>query len=128
MPFGDSGRRSNVWRMAVYVLLIGGGVTLTRMVEAGRVKPLFLPTPTSTRPASSHAAVGRPSFDAGNLEQAIGSFGAAVDLKPDDSGLWAELARVQTYSSELQSTFQKRIQRLAGARASLDQAVEGNPD
>jgi len=128
MPFGESGRRSNIWRMALYVLLIAGGVMLTRMVEAGRVKPLFLPTPTSTRPASSYAELGRTYFDAGNLEQAIASFMAAVDLKPDDSGLLAELARVQTYSSELQPTFQKRIQRLADARASIDKAVEVNPD
>lgn len=128
MPFGDAGRRSNIWRMAVYVMLIGGGVMLTRMVEAGRVKPLFLPTPTSTRPASSYAELGRVYFDAGNLEQAIASFKAAVDLNPGDSGLLAELARIQTYSSELQPTFQTRTQRLADARATIDQAVEVNPD
>jgi len=128
MPFGDSSRKSNMWRMAVYVLLIGGGVILTRMVEAGRVKPLFLPTPTSTRPAQSYAELGRTYFAAGNLEDAIGSFQAAVSLNPDDSGLWAELARIQTYSSELQPTFEKRSQRLADARASIDKAVELNPE
>lgn len=128
MPFGDRGRRSNVWRMALYGLLIAAGVMLTRMVEAGRVKPLFLPTPTSTRPASSYAELGRTYFEAGNLEQAIASFEAAVDLQPNDPGLWAELARIQTYSSELQPTFQKRSQRLADARASIDKAVEVDPD
>lgn len=114
--------------MAVYVLLIGAGVMFTRMVEAGRVKPLFLPTPTSTRPASSYAELGRVYFDAGNLEGAIASFKAAVELDPNNSGLLAELARIQTYSSELQPTFEKRNQRLADARASIDRAVELNPD
>jgi tetratricopeptide (TPR) repeat protein len=114
--------------MAVYVLLIGAGVMLTRMVEAGRVKPLFLPTPTSTRPASSYAELGRVYFEAGNLEEAIASFKSAVELNPQDSGLLAQLARIQTYSSELQPTFQKRTQRLADSRASIDRAVEVNPD
>jgi tetratricopeptide (TPR) repeat protein len=128
MPFGDSGRRSNVWRMAVYILLIGGGVMLTRMVEAGRVKPLFLPTPTATRTADSYVEIGQTYFDAGNLKEAIASYQSAVAQNPDDYKIWSELARVQTYSSELQPTFQARTERLAEARTSIDKAVEINPD
>lgn len=128
MPFGDSGRRSNIWRMAAYILLIGGGIMLTRMVEAGRVQPLFLPTPTSTRTATSYVEIGQTYFAAGNLDQAIASFQAAVERSPDDVEVWAELARIQTYSSELQPTSLARSQRLAEARASIDRAVEIDPD
>jgi tetratricopeptide (TPR) repeat protein len=114
--------------MALYALLIAAGVMLTRMVEAGRVKPLFLPTPTSTRTAASYVEIGQTYFTAGNLNEAIASFQSAVAQDPSDADVWAQLARIQTYSSELQPTFEARSQRLADARSSIDKAVAINPD
>ncbi|MEE9216579.1 MAG: hypothetical protein V3U32_04010, partial [Anaerolineales bacterium] len=69
MPFGDAGGGSRPVRILVLVGLIAGGIMLTRLVEAGRVEPLFLPTPTPTRTALSHKEEGVAHFSAGDLER-----------------------------------------------------------
>ncbi len=122
------GRRTNLWRVLVLLALIGGGIWLTRLVEAGQVEPLFLPTPTSTRPAASFYDEAQVHFSAGDLGKAIEAYQAAAALRPDDPRLWAELARVQTYFSSLQPNQERRLARLAEARQSIERAVEINPD
>ena len=115
-------------RILVLLALIAGGILLTRLVEAGRVEPLFLPTPTPTRNAFSHKEEGEAHFAAGDLERSIEAYEAAVRLQPDDPVLLAELARVQTYSSALIATAEGEMERLQEAKASIDQAIEVDPD
>jgi tetratricopeptide (TPR) repeat protein len=114
--------------MLVYAAMIGGGVLLTRAVEAGRVRPLFLPTPTPTRTALSWQQEAATWFAAGDLEQAILAYQAALAANPEEARLWAELARVQTYSSALVPTEARRRERLVQARASADRAVALAPE
>lgn len=123
MPFGGGERRSRPWRVAALLALIGGGILLTRLVEAKRVKPLFLPPPTPTRTAFSYQEEGEAQFSAGKLEKAIEAYQQAARLEPDDAELWAKLARIQTYSSALMATEQQRNNRLQQARASVDRAI-----
>ncbi len=123
MPFGGAERRSRPWRVAVLLALIGGGILLTRLVEAKRVKPLFLPTATPTQTAFSYQEEGEAQFSAGNLEKAIKAYQQATRLEPDNGKLWAKLARIQTYSSALMATEAERNDRLEQARASVDRAV-----
>lgn len=124
MPFGDARQRSRPGRVVALLALIGAGVLLTRLVESGRVEPLFLPTPTPTRTAFSHQEEAEAQFSAGDLDQAIAAYQQAVSLTPDDSNLWAKLARIQTYSSALTPTDEQEQQRLQAAKASIDRAVE----
>jgi tetratricopeptide (TPR) repeat protein len=128
MPFGGAGGGSRPVRILVLVGLIAGGILLTRLVEAGRVEPLFLPTATPTRTALSHKEEGEAHFAAGNLERSIEAYGEAVRLQPDDPELLAELARVQTYSSALIATAEGEMDRLQEAKLSIDQAVEVDPE
>jgi tetratricopeptide (TPR) repeat protein len=128
MPFGGAGGGFRPVRILVLVALIAGGILLTRLVEAGRVEPLFLPTPTLTRTALSHREEGEAHFAAGDLERSIEAFEEAVFLQPDDPELLAELARVQTYSSALIATADGERDRLEAAKASIDQAIEVDPD
>lgn len=128
MPFGSAGPGSRPWRILVLVALIAGGILLTRLVEAGRVEPLFLPTPTPTRTALSHQEEGEAHFDSGDLERSIEAYEEAVRLRPDDAELLAELARVQTYSSALKASQEDEEDRLRKAQASIDRAVELNED
>jgi tetratricopeptide (TPR) repeat protein len=128
LPLRPSGRRSNPWRILIYILLIASGILITRLVEAGRVKPLLLPTPFPTRSADSYVDQGRAYFSAGDLNNAIESYEAAVRLDPGNGSILAELARIQTYSSELTTNYQDRKARLEGAIASIDQAVALSPD
>ncbi len=128
MPFGGAGKGSRPVRILVLVGLIAGGILLTRLVEAGRVEPLFLPTPTPTRTSLSHKEEAAAHFAAGDLERSIEAYGEAVRLQPDNPELLAELARVQTYSSALIATSEGEKDRLQEAKASIDQAIEVDPD
>jgi tetratricopeptide (TPR) repeat protein len=65
---------------------------------------------------------------AGNLPQAVTAYQNAVQVTPEEARLWAELARVQTYYSALQSNQDARLARLAEARQSIEQAAELAPD
>ncbi|HHH81421.1 MAG TPA: tetratricopeptide repeat protein, partial [Chloroflexi bacterium] len=121
-------RRSNPWRVLALLTLIVGGVLLLRAEQQGEVQPLFLPTPTATRNALSHAEEAEAHFAAGNIEAAIQAYREAVSKAPNDAALWANLARLQTYSSALHTTLESRRERLAEARKSIDRAVELNPD
>ncbi len=128
MPFGGAGRGSRPWRILILTALIAGGVLLTRLVDAGQVEPLFLPTPTPTRSAPSYQEEGEAHFASGDLERSIAAYTEAVRLRPDDAELLAALARVQTYSSALIASTEDERERLEEARISIDRAVEINED
>jgi tetratricopeptide (TPR) repeat protein len=128
LPLRPSGRKSNPWRILLYIFLIGAGILLTRMVEAGRVKPLLLPTPFPTRTANSYTEEGKAHFSAGDMGGAIEAYENAVSVEPENGRILGELARIQTYSSELTTNYQERRARLDGAIASIDQAVALSPD
>ena len=127
MPFAGESRSRPV-RVVLLLALIAGGVLLTRLVEAGRVKPLLLPTATPTRTALSFQEEGEAHFSAGDLEKSIEAYQQAARQEPDNAELWARLARIQTYSSALMPTSERRDVRLEQARASADRAVEVDPD
>jgi tetratricopeptide (TPR) repeat protein len=112
----------------IYIILIAAGILLTRMVEAGRVKPLLLPTPFPTRTSDSYREEGKVYFSAGDMVKAIEAYENAVNVEPENGTILGELARIQTYSSELTTNYQERKARLDGAIASIDQAVALSPD
>lgn len=108
--------------------LIMGGIWILMGIDRGDVQPLFQPTPTPTRTANSHIMEGEAQFFAGALGGAIEAYQQAVAVEPNNSQAWAELARIQTYSSSLLSTDEDRYNRLSEARASIDQATAIDPD
>lgn len=130
----------NIYRMFFWVMMILGGVWLIRSVQLGDVKPLFLPTPTPTRVAESYAMEGDAQFTAGQLEDvldgdgnvistgAISAYLQAVKVDPSNARVWADLARVQTYSSAMIVNLDQRKARLEEALASAEKAVELAPD
>jgi tetratricopeptide (TPR) repeat protein len=116
--------------------MIAGGVWLLNQIdegEGGRIKPLFLPTPTATRTAGSYLLEAETYFDAGKVEDplapdAIDAYYRALDLEPDNALAWAELARLLTYSSSLLSTQEGRIARMGEARDAINNALDLTPD
>lgn len=119
---------SSVYRMFFWVVFILGGIWLIRSVQQGDVKPLFLPTATPTRFAESYALEGDAQFTAGQLEAAIAAYREAANVDPNNAEVWAELARIQTYSSALRTSDAEIKARLAEAVESAKKAVEVNPD
>lgn len=125
--FHDSGPTSNPYRLILWGVLIMAGLYLIWSIDTGKVQPLFIPTPTATRSATSYREEGTAFFEAGNLDQAIRAYQDALTVNPDDYIGWTELARIQTYSSSL-LTQKRQRDRLAEALASIDQAVELAPE
>jgi tetratricopeptide (TPR) repeat protein len=119
---------SSVYRMFFWVVLILGGIWLIRSVQRGDVKPLFLPTPTPTRFAYSYALEGDAQFTAGQLEAAIIAYQEAAEVDPANARVWADLARIQTYSSAMLVNDEPIRARLAEAVESAQKAVEVAPD
>src|SRR5512147_640616 len=119
---------TSVYRMFFFVVLILAGIWLIRSVEQGDVKPLFLPTATPTRYAASYTLEGDANFTAGQLTAAIDAYREATVVDPNNAEVWAQLSRVQTYSTALIVQRENILTRLDEAIISAEKAVELNPD
>ncbi len=132
--FRQTRSRSNPYRVLAWMGLILGVVAILLQVRRGAIKPLFMPTPTPTRTSQSYTMEAQAYFAAGKLDDpatdqdALGTYELATRVEPTNAQLWAELARIQTYSYALLSTDAERSTRLQEALASADRAVELAPD
>jgi tetratricopeptide (TPR) repeat protein len=126
-PF-PAGPRVRVGRVAIYTVLIVAGAGLMSLLDRGRIRPFYSATPTPTRPAASHLAEGQAFFDAGQLDEAILAYQRALALDPGNAELWIELARIQTYSSDLVTTDADRSSRLGDAQQSIAKGLELAPE
>jgi tetratricopeptide (TPR) repeat protein len=126
--------KSNPYRALVLAFLIMGGVWLLLLLNRGQVQSPFNSTPTPTRSPESYILAAQAYFAAGKLDDpasdqdAIGAYQQALLVDPSDAQVWAELARIQTYSSNMLSTDQERFGRLQQALTSVEKAVELAPD
>jgi tetratricopeptide (TPR) repeat protein len=124
----------NPYRVLLWVGLILAAVWMLLRVQRGEVQSPFLPTPTPTRMPNSYILEAQTYFEAGKLDDpasdldAIGAYQKALEIDPNDAQAWAELARIQTYSSSLQSSDQERLARLQEALASIKKGVDLAPD
>lgn len=126
--FRPARKSANPYRLLLWAVLILASLWVLLQLQRGQMQPLFQPTATPTRTANSHALEGEAQFQAGNINGSIEAYQKAVEIEPANARAWAELARVQTYSSSLLSTDQERFERMQAARQSIDQAIAANPD
>ncbi len=130
---------TNIYRMFFLLVFILGGVWLIRSVYQGDVKPLFLPTPTPTRFAVSYIMEADALFTAGKLQDskdtngvvipgAITAYLEATKVEPNNAEVWAQLSRVQTYSTALLVRQEEILTRLDEAVTSAEKSIELNPD
>jgi len=125
--FQQNDAPNNPFRMLLWAFLIVAGLFILRGVSTGEVEPLFLPTPTPTRSVASYRQEGAAFFEAGNLDLAIQAYQDALNVDSSDFLGWAELARIQTYSSSTLTQLRKR-DRLTEARESIANALALAPD
>jgi tetratricopeptide (TPR) repeat protein len=122
-------RPNNLYHLFALAILIIGGVWFSTRLRFGQIRSPFEPTPTSTREAISWLDEGKAYFDAGKLDDpdsdndAIYAYQQAVKVDPNNAQTWAELARIQAYSSRLLSNDSERLVRLTDALQSIDHAV-----
>lgn len=127
----------------LWLALILVGLWVVRDIQSGKIISPFEPTPTPTRMAESYIMEAQAYFDAGKLydpsnevtgadtqpiNDAIDAYKAALEQDPENAQAWAELARIQAYSSSLLRNDNERRARLDEARDSANQAVELDPD
>jgi len=127
-PLFNRRPQSNIYRMFLWVVMILGGVWMLQQLNKGDIKPLFDPTTTPTRAPESFLLEGKAEFTAGNLNAAILAYQEALKVNPNDAKNWAELARIQTYSSAFLITNDEKKARLGQALESATKAVELAPD
>jgi hypothetical protein len=61
-------RRSNFYRVMLYLSLILAGLWVMNGLNQGTIEPAFLATPTATRLAASYVLEGEAFFNAGKLD------------------------------------------------------------
>ena len=126
--------RSNPYRILLWLSLIIAGIWLLMQMRRGSVQSPFNPTPTATRSPHSYILAAQAYFAAGKLDDpasdqdAIGAYQQALQVDPTNALVWAELARIQTYSSSTLSTDQQRFNRLQEALDSVEKGVELAPE
>jgi tetratricopeptide (TPR) repeat protein len=115
---------SNLYRMFFWLILALGGIWLILQIRGGEIKSPFQAPPAPTRTSASYALEGDAQFTAGNINQSISAYKEAVRVDPKNSEAWAELARIQTYSSSLLTTDAERVTRLKEALQSATKATQ----
>lgn len=126
--------RSNPYRILLWLSLIIAGAWLLVQMNRGTVKSPFTPTPTPTRSPQSYILAAQAYFAAGKLDDplsdqdAIGAYQQALWVDPSNALVWAELARIQAYSSSTLSTDQERFNRLQEALDSVEKGVALAPE
>jgi tetratricopeptide (TPR) repeat protein len=119
---------NNPYRAILWLVLCILCVFFLREVNIGNIEPLFMPTHVPTRTSNSYALEGEAHFTSGNLSLAVEAYKKALELEPDNTDLWSELARIQTYSSTLLTTDAERRQRMKEALESIDKGLAVNPE
>jgi tetratricopeptide (TPR) repeat protein len=134
---------TNFYRVLILLGLIVGSVWVMLGLRRGEIISPLDPTPTPTRVSESYFLEARAYFDAGKLDapnvatltpgapvinDAIDAYQAALQGDPNNARAWAELARIQTYSSNMLRNDTERLERLNQAKASADRAIELAPD
>ncbi|MCX6078948.1 MAG: tetratricopeptide repeat protein [Chloroflexi bacterium] len=127
-PIFNRRPENNIYRIFVYLTVILAGLWIYYGVSRGTIKPAGEPLPTPTRAAQSYSAEGDAHFTSGDLGAAITSYRKALELDPNNAGIWATLARIQTYNSSLKTTDADRRTSLTEALTSIDQAKTLAPD
>lgn len=132
--FHRSKPRTNTYRIMLLMLAIMGALWLNRQVQSGEIKPLLYPTPTPTRQANSYLMEAEAYFAAGKIDDpntdqdAIDTYRLALLEDPENAQVWAELARIMTYSSSILTSREQRSNRMQEALQAIDRAKEIDPE
>lgn len=133
----------NFYRVVILLALILGAFWVFLKLQRGEMVSPLDPTPTPTRLPQSYFLEAQAYVDAGRLydasnntlgpgvpevNDAIDAYRKALVGNPDNAVAWAELARIQTYSSSLLSNDLDRRTRLEEALESVNNAAKLAPD
>ncbi|TLN20227.1 tetratricopeptide repeat protein, partial [bacterium] len=120
--------RNDPYRVLILLALLVVALFVLREFRSGAIEAPFTATATPTRTVNSYEVEAETYFQVGDLNRAIESYRQAIQVQPENAQLYAEMARIQTYSSSLLTSVDDRRQRLQDALATIDKGVELAPD
>ena len=126
--FHQDGSQNAPFRILALILAILFLLFLLRSINSGAIPPFFLPTSTPTRTFASYASEGETQFSAGDLGKAIEAYQQALRVDSHNPDLWAELARIQVYSTKMITIDAARQTRFDEAKKSIDNAIAVSAD
>ncbi len=126
--FSKPKRSSSPGRIFIGFVILLGLVFVLRAIDTGQIQPILAATPTPTRTLGSYAQEGETHFISGNLEKAIAAYQDAVRVNPNDPELWADLARIQVYSTSQFTTDLEKKTRLEEAFQSITAGLKIAPE
>ncbi len=117
-------RRFNLALIFVLCLLIIAA-TIVQGYVVPRIPPLFLPTPTATRPAASYADEAVVLFMEGKLDSAMEMYKQAILLAPTNTDLYVALSRVQVFAHEYEGAIENAQYAVLLSKSAISYAVWG---
>ncbi|MEE4194603.1 MAG: tetratricopeptide repeat protein [Anaerolineae bacterium] len=120
--------KSNPYYVIVLLVFVLVGLFVIRAFSTGEIQQVGMPTAIPTRTINSYTEEGITFFIAGDLENAMNAYNKALEIAPNNAEIWAEVARIQAYSSSTMTTDEQRLNRLNEALESANKAVEIDPD
>ena len=122
--FRNMNKKSNPNHVLVLLALLIAGAFVLQAIDKEEIISPFEPTPIPTRSAESFRMEADAHFYSGNINQAIQTYQSAIAIAPQNADLYAELARIQVYSSNLLTTDAEKRERLQEAIATIEKGVE----
>lgn len=98
VPWRGSQRRSNPWRMILWLALILGTLWVYSLFDQGTIQTPFEPTPLPTRNPLSWAEEARAQFAAGEFDLAILAYRRALEIDTQNVDYWVGRARVELFA------------------------------
>jgi tetratricopeptide (TPR) repeat protein len=118
-------RRSNPWRIALLLILIGAGLYVNQFVVPAMPAP-FLPTPTATFSPESFVNQAEQLYQEGKLAQAIEAYQQAIAVDPNNPANYIDLARIQVFAGQYEdAVVNAQNALLQNSGNSMAHAVEG---
>ena len=92
-------KRPNYWRIFTLLILIGIAVYINYTIVPA-TDPLFIPTPTATRPPESFITEAEQMLEQGNMSQAIQLYKKAIEADPKNASTYITMARLQVFTGQ----------------------------
>ncbi|MBI9050374.1 MAG: tetratricopeptide repeat protein [Anaerolineaceae bacterium] len=124
ISFRNQNNKSNPNRVLVLLALLIAVAFILQAQNQGRIVSPFAPTPIPTRSSESYRMEAETHFYSGAINKAIKVYQSGIAIDPENAQLYAELARIQTYSSNLLTTDIQKRERLQEALDNINKAVE----
>jgi tetratricopeptide (TPR) repeat protein len=124
LSFHNKKPKSNPNRVLILLALLIAGAFILQAQEQGKIISPYAPTPIPTRSSQSYKMEAEAHFFSGNVNRAIQTYQSAIAVDPTNAQLYAEMARIQTYSSNSLTTDVQKRERLQEALNNINKAVE----